>query len=146
MIRRAIVTWVLMVPIAILNGGLRESLVEPQVGERAANQISVVTGSLAFFTLIYVMLRRNAPAKTDRWLLGLGGAWVAATVVFEFVFGHLVMGKAWSYLLADYNVLEGRLWPVVLVVVGIAPLAVKRIANTRHDLGDPVGGHHAAAS
>ena len=146
MTRKAVVTWMLMIPIAILNGGLRNSLIKPRSGELAAHQISVVTGSLAFFTLVFLMLRHDAPAKTDRWLLGLGGVWVSATIAFEFVFGHFVMKNPWSRLLADYNIREGRLWTVVLLVIALAPLAVKRIVNARQDQGDAVSGHHAAAS
>lgn len=144
MIRKAIVTWLLMIPIAILNGGLRETLVKPHVGDLAAHQISVVTGSLGFFALVYIMLRHEVPAKADRWLLGLGSVWVMATVIFEFIFGHFVMGHSWSRLLADYNILQGRLWTVVLAVVAVAPLAVKRIVTRRHGSARTVDQEHAA--
>lgn len=110
----------------------------------AAHQISVVTGSLGFFALVYIMLRHEVPAKADRWLLGLGSVWVLATVIFEFVFGHFVMGHSWSRLLADYNILQGRLWTVVLAVVAVAPLAVKRIVTRRHGSARTVDQEHAA--
>lgn len=134
MIRKAAMTWIVMIPVAILNGIVRQALFEPQVGELPAHQLSVVTGSAAFFALICAMLHREAPQQSDRWLRGLGAVWVAATGAFEFVFGHVVMGNPWSRLLADYNVLAGRLWLVVLAVIAISPLAVKRLAMARdHD-------------
>lgn len=133
MIRRATLTWLLMIPVAILNGGFREAVLVPAVGDLRGHQLSVLTGSVAFFALVYTMLHRDVPRYTDRWLLGLGGVWVVATIVFEFIFGHWVMGHTWSYLLADYNVFAGRLWPVVLAAVAIAPLAVKRIVTHRRD-------------
>lgn len=114
----------------------------PAVGTLAGHQLSVVTGSVAFLALTWAMLRHDAPRQSDRWLLGLGTVWVAATILFEFGFGHWVMGHSWSYLLADYNVLAGRLWTVVLATVLIAPLAVKRIATRQHGLGQ--GGRHLA--
>jgi hypothetical protein len=134
MIRKAIVAWVSMIPVAILNGGLRQALFVPAVGELRAHQLSVLTGSAAFFAVIYASMHRDATRQTDRWLVGLGAIWVAATIAFEFGFGHWVMGSSWSRLLADYNVFAGRFWVVVLAVIGLAPLAVKRIATHRLDL------------
>jgi hypothetical protein len=133
MVRKAVVTWVLMIPIAILNGGFRQAVLVPAVGDLRGHQLSVLTGSAAFLALVYAMLHRDAPRYTDRWLLGLGGIWVAATILFEFVFGHWVMGHAWTHLLADYNIFAGRLWTVVLASVGIAPLLVKRLATCRRE-------------
>lgn len=127
MIRKAAIAWVLMIPVAILNGGLRNALFEPWAGELRAHQLSVLTGSLAFLGVAYALLRKDVEDKPDRTLLGLGVAWVVATIAFEFVFGHWVMGNTWSKLLADYNVAEGRLWPIVLLVLGTSPLLVKRL-------------------
>lgn len=143
MVRKAILAWLLMIPVAILNGGLRQALFVPAVGELRGHQLSVLTGSAAFFAVIYALLHREAPKYPDRWLLALGAVWVAATVLFEFGFGHWVMGNAWSRLLADYNLFAGRLWTVVLAVIGVAPLAVKRVAIHRHDLRR-TGGRHLA--
>jgi hypothetical protein len=143
MVRKAILAWLLMIPVAILNGGLRQSVFVPAVGELRAHQLSVLTGSTAFFAVIYAMIHREAPGKSDRWLLRLGGVWVTATVVFEFGFGHWVMGNSWNRLLADYNIFAGRLWTVVLAVIGVAPLAAKRLA-TRRQHAEPRVGHRLA--
>lgn len=37
--------------------------------------------------------------------------------VFETVLGHYVLGDPWSQVLRDYNVLEGRIWPLVLLMI-----------------------------
>ena len=146
MIRRAMLAWLLMIPVAILNGLLRQTLFVPAVGDLAGHQLSVLTGAAAFFGVIYALLHGDAPRYTDRWLLGLGAVWVVATIVFEFGFGHWVMGTSWSRLLADYNIFAGRLWVAVLAVIGLAPLAVKRIAIHRRNSqrrGDQWLAHHA---
>lgn len=39
--------------------------------------------------------------------IGIGLMWLAMTVVFEFGFGHFIVGNPWSRLLHDYNVLYG---------------------------------------
>jgi len=55
-------------------------------------------------------------------LLLIGALWLTLTVAFEFGFGHYVMGHSWRYLLADYNILKGRLWSLVLLVTFVSPL------------------------
>ena len=41
-------------------------------------------------------------------------------MAFEFLFGR-VAGASWESLLANYDLSEGRLWPLVLVSVLLAP-------------------------
>ena len=46
------------------------------------------------------------------------------TLTFEFVAGHYLFRTAWSTLLADHNLLAGRLWILVLIATTIAPACV----------------------
>jgi hypothetical protein len=48
-------------------------------------------------------------------------AWLCATVAFEFSFGRFVSGLSWQALLADYNLLRGRLWSLILISVCLGP-------------------------
>jgi uncharacterized membrane protein YhaH (DUF805 family) len=50
-----------------------------------------------------------------REALLVGGIWVVMTIPFEFMFGHYVMEHSWSRLFYDYNLLQGRVWVLVLV-------------------------------
>src|SRR5687767_8530339 len=56
-IRRSALTWLLMIPVAIANGTLREVVLNPLIRDFTARQISVVTGSAAFLVLVYLMMR-----------------------------------------------------------------------------------------
>jgi protein-S-isoprenylcysteine O-methyltransferase Ste14 len=58
-----------------------------------------------------------------------GGIWLLLTIVFEFVFGHYVMGHPWSRLFRDYNLLKGRLWVLVLVWTAISPYVFHKIQS-----------------
>lgn len=124
---RAVVTWVLMIPVAILNGLFRESVISPRVGELRAHQISVATGSAGFIALVYALWRGEVGRMEDRELLRMGAGWVVATILFEFGFGHYLRGFSWQQLLHDYNIRAGRLWVVVLLVVLFSPLIAKRM-------------------
>jgi hypothetical protein len=57
----------------------------------------------------------------------LGIAWLTITVLFELAFGHWVAGHPWSRLLADYNILAGRLWVFVLLTTALAPWLMGRM-------------------
>lgn len=56
---------------------------------------------------------------SQAWLVG--AIWLAATVAFEFGFGHYVVGHSWNKLLRDYNFMKGRLWLLVLIWILIMP-------------------------
>ncbi|MDP2365724.1 MAG: hypothetical protein Q8M94_18395, partial [Ignavibacteria bacterium] len=51
----------------------------------------------------------------------VGIVWLFLTILFEFGFGHYVMGNSWQKLLHDYNLAEGRVWSLFLVWLVIAP-------------------------
>ncbi len=53
--------------------------------------------------------------------------WLAQAIMFEFLFGHYVMGHSWEILFAEYNVFEGRFWSIVVFWTAAAPLIVHRI-------------------
>jgi hypothetical protein len=64
----------------------------------------------------------------DAWTIGV--LWVVLTLVFEFLGGHFLFGKPWQELLADYNILAGRIWVMVLIVTLMTPI----IAFTRRGM------------
>jgi hypothetical protein len=52
----------------------------------------------------------------------IGALWIALTVTFEFSFGHFVEGLSVDTMLADYNMLNGRLFILMLLSAFIAPV------------------------
>jgi hypothetical protein len=126
MIRRAALTWVAMIPVAILNGTFREVALKRVLDDQPARQISVATASLAFLVLVYLIMREYVVDETDQRLLRIGLTWLAATILFEFGFGHFIDGKSWGELAHDYNIFAGRLWPIFLGIEAAAPLLIKQ--------------------
>lgn len=112
--------WLPIPVIGILNGGLRVALYQNALGDTAAHQLSCLTGILlfAFYTLY---IARHWPFDSGRQALTVGLTWMALTIAFEFGMGLFVLGQPLAVLLADYNVLAGRCWPMVLLTIGIAP-------------------------
>ena len=125
-ILKAVLSWLPMVPIAILNGIIREKGYGKQVGELAAHQISTLSGAILFGIYIWG-LGRFWPLESEARALGVGLIWLVLTVTFEFGFGRLVAGKSWSRLLQDYNPRSGRVWSLLLLWVAVAPWLFRRL-------------------
>ncbi len=105
--------WILFFPFAIVNAGLREKIWAPRLGEHAGHVLSTVIFLVVLLLAVYAFLRYVDVSYTmmDLWLLGI--MWLVLTVLFEFGFGHYVMGNPWDTLLHDYNLLAGRVWALI---------------------------------
>ena len=123
---RYVLAWLPMVLIAVANGALREGWYAKRLGELQAHQVSTAIGVVLFAVYIRAVIRVWKPASM-RQALAVGLVWLALTVAFEFLFGHYVAGHPWSRLLHDYDLSAGRVWPVVLVWVTIAPAVFYRL-------------------
>jgi hypothetical protein len=121
MILRYILAWIPMIFIGILNGIVREVTYGKYLDELRAHQASTITGVLLFGFYIWALTRLWSFESPEQ-ALTIGFIWLGLTVVFEFTFGHYVVGHSWSRLLSDYNILAGRVWIVVLIWIAIAPL------------------------
>jgi hypothetical protein len=115
-----ILWWFAFPFIAILNGILREETYKNLFGDLPAHQISTATGIILFGIIFYFIFKKWKIETKDHALI-LGFIWLVLTILFEFVFGHYVMGNAWEKLLHDYNLADGRIWSLFLFWLLIAP-------------------------
>jgi len=118
---RAGLVWVIFLVAAICNGAVRETILRPAFGIRAAHVVSTVSLS----ALILAGTWLTAPfvryeSLSAAW--GVGVLWVSLTLAFEFLAGHFMFGKPWDVLVADYDLAQGRIWPLVLLVTLLAPV------------------------
>jgi hypothetical protein len=127
--RRWSAAWLGGAAIGVGNGVIREATYGKYLGEYAAHQVSVVT-AIAAFASYFFLLARRWPLADQREALRVVRIWLALTVLFEFSFGRLVAKKRWTDLLADYNLLRGRTWPMVLLWLWRGP-AIIRTWNAR---------------
>lgn len=117
---RYLVGWFVLLAVAMVNGALRELTYGKHVSELLAHQLSCLTGILLFALVIRQYVRIWPPVSArEAWHIGL--FWMALTVAFEFLFFHYVGGHSWAVLLANYDMSAGRLWPLILLWVAVAP-------------------------
>ena len=119
---KILLLWAAIIPMAIANGIFRDTVLVRMLGQKRARTFSGLTLSAVilawtFLTIPWISL----PAITN--YAGVGLLWLALTVAFEFLFGRLVARKSWPELLRAYRFKDGDIWPLVLAVVALAPLA-----------------------
>jgi hypothetical protein len=117
---KAVIGWLILFVVMFTNGAARVFFLQPRLGEDPARQMASLTGVVLVLLGSWLFVRA-APRATLRQLLWVGLGWLAATLAFEFLFGHFVSGQSWSALLADYNVLKGRLWSLIIPSVCLGP-------------------------
>ena len=119
--------WFALSVFMVLNGTLRVYTYEKLIGDLPGHIVSTVTGCALILILTSLFLRFVPAEYTQKDLLVLGVLWLLMTVVFEFLFGHYVAGHPWERLLADYNILKGRIWVLALITTLCAPLIAGRL-------------------
>ena len=126
---RIVVIWCGLLFLAILNGGFREAMLVPRAGRGLGNAVSTVILSALIVAAGWISIPWIGPRSLqDAWTIGV--VWVTLTLAFEFLAGHFVFGKPWAELLADYNLMAGRIWIMVLIVTLMTPI----VAFTRRSL------------
>lgn len=120
--------WLILAIVAVGNGILRQATYGRHLPDLAAHQVSTVTGILLIGGVVWT-LNRFWPigSAKEAWIIGV--CWLLMTVVFEFGFGHYIAGHSWSRLLADYNLLAGRVWSLFLAWITVVPYVTWRLTN-----------------
>lgn len=117
---KAFLAWLGFAVLAVACGAVRVKLAEPLLGEPAAHVLGTLLVCALFLFIIRRFVARTGPHPRGR-LAALGLFWTVLTIVFEFGFGRYVAGHSWQRLLADYNILAGRVWVLVLVTLYAGP-------------------------
>jgi len=127
---RGLLMWLLFAVVAIISGILREKYLTPRLGDLRGHQAGTLIVITLFFILTYCLLGNLLvkASTVQAWMLGI--IWLIMTICFEFLFGHYVVGHSWQHLLADYNILKGRLWGMVLLGITLFPRLVQFIKSS----------------
>lgn len=128
MIWRAIVVWVGVLALAVLNGAAREGWLIPQFGEASGRVLSTVVLCGLVLLVTWLTIGWIRPLTVGN-ALRVGTLWLVLTLAFEFLGGHYLFDQPWTMLLEDYDLSRGRIWVAVPVVVLLAPLWASRMRS-----------------
>jgi hypothetical protein len=118
-------TWFMLLAAAFAAATIREVFVVPRIGEHAARAIASIALALIVFCITLAVFRRlRLRCVSDG--LAVGVLWTLLTAAFEFSMG-LYRELSLAEMLADYNVFQGRLWPLVLISTLVSPIIAFKI-------------------
>ena len=123
---KAGIIWVIIALFAIMNGIFRENVLVSILGQLMAVSVSGIMLSIIVFIVTYVFFPLIEKHHTLAYFF-IGVQWVLMTLIFEFVFGHYVMGKPWSSIFQVFNIIEGNLFIIVLVVSLFSPILAEKL-------------------
>jgi hypothetical protein len=118
--------WFGIVVLGLINATVRQVVYARYVGELAAHQISTLTFAILVGLYAWALsgfLKLSSAGEA----IGVGLMWMVLTIVFEFALGRYVVGDPWGKLVHDYNLLEGRVWGLFILWVGLAPYVSYRV-------------------
>ncbi|MBP0001682.1 MAG: hypothetical protein J7641_22280 [Cyanobacteria bacterium SID2] len=120
----AILLWLALAVVAVTNGYIGNTWVLFQFGETWVEpyKVAVIVTAIFLASWFYIRQRRETPWAKAAMVASI--TWVFLTVLFEFVFGHYIMGNSWESLLEAYQIWNGHLWMLVLLAESIAPFVI----------------------
>jgi hypothetical protein len=125
MIKKSILIWLSIIPVAILNGGFRDVVLTPWLGEGCSQPISGIILCLLIFIVSLIFIPRIGKGEPKTyWKIGV--LWVGLTLVFETILG-LLLGMTFAELLKAYNITTGNLWLIIVIFTGIVPWLIAKI-------------------
>ena len=128
MYTKYLIAWFGIVVLGLVNATVRQAVYGRYVSELAGHQISTLTFAVLVGLYVWALgnfLKLSSPGEA----LGVCLTWMVLTIVFEFVLGRYVVGDPWSKLLHDYDLLDGRVWGLFILWVGIAPYVFYRLES-----------------
>jgi hypothetical protein len=128
LVMRAALAWLILFVVMFANGVVRVVVLQPRLGEERARQVATLAGVVLVLLFCWLFVR-TTPQASPRNLLWIGVGWLCGTLAFEFLFGHFVSGLSWNALLADYDILRGRLWALIVASVCLGPRVCGLVAG-----------------
>lgn len=120
---QAVLIWILIIPIAILNGVLRESVFN-KLGSIAL-PLSGIILSICIFVMAFLLIPTIKNCKKKDYLF-FGLIWFVLTNLFDLSM-YISEGGGFSDLLNSYNFMSGNLWILVVLTTFVSPIVVAKL-------------------
>ena len=125
MLLKSILVWLSIIPLAILNGGLRDTFITPLIGENFSRPISGFTLCCLIFIVSFIFVPRLG-SGSKKIYIQMGILWILLTIIFETVFG-LLQGNNFNEIINAYDLTTGDLWLIVVIFIGFVPYLTAKI-------------------
>ena len=125
---RGVVVWLIIILVEVLHSIVSILFLAPVLGDFRARQVAVFTGSLLILAVATLCIRWVRPADAGE-AVSIGIVWLVLTLAFEVGFGRYVAHATWSRIASDYNLLQGGLLPIGLLLLTAAPLIAAKVRH-----------------
>lgn len=122
---KSLLIWILIIPIAILNGGFRESILINMFGNVVAGVVSAIILSISIFIVAYLLIPKLGK-NTKYFYVYVGVIWFTLTNLFDISF-ILIDGRPVTDILQLFNISSGNLWILVISTTLFSPIIVAKI-------------------
>ena len=120
-----------MLAIAVANGAVRQLTFGKVMSEPHAHQLSTLIGSFCIGAFIWFVVR-TWPPSSGRQALLVGLVWVLLTIAFETFMGLVLQHRPIQDVIHEYDLSAGRVWPLFLGWLGVAPWLFFRILRRQN--------------
>ena len=121
---KSLPTWLMIIPLAVLNGALRDFALRSLLGWYALPASGVLLCGMILLLAWLRVPRFVRGGSRQRVLVGV--VWAVLAVIFECMLG-IALNRQSVDLAAAYDVSSGNLWLLVVVCVGCAPWLAARM-------------------
>lgn len=120
---------VIYVALALAVGIFRDAVLRPRLDELRAHQIAFVLVALVVLglSILFIRAHRLTPGRA----IAVGSLWLVLGLSFQVAVFHVALGRSWRELLADYDLMRGRLWALVPLTQLLAPWITARLGVPR---------------
>lgn len=123
----AFLIWVMIIPIAILNGGLREYVLV-KLGNLAL-PLSGIILSFCIFVVAYLLIPKIKNCTKKDYIF-FGVMWFILTNLFDLIV-YINAGVGFAGLVQSYNILTGNTWLLVVLTALFSPVIVMNIIRKK---------------
>ena len=123
----AILIWIMIIPIAILNGGFREYILV-KLGVLARPLSGIILSVCIFVVAYFLVPKIKNCVKRDYIIFGV--IWFILTNLFDLVV-YVKDGGGFVDLINAYNFMTGNTWILVVLTTLFAPAVVVKIRNDK---------------
>ena len=121
---KAILIWLSITPLAILNGALRDFITVPYLGYDIAMPLSGIILSVLIFIVSYLLIPKIGKQKAATFIV-IGAIWFVLTNLFDLLF-VVIENRPVSDFFAMFDITTGNLWCLVIIVCFTAPILVAK--------------------
>lgn len=125
---KAIGIWFLIIPVAILSGALRESVLN-KLGNISL-PLSGIILSICIFLVAYLLIPKIKNCKRKDYII-FGIIWFILTNLFDLAM-YISEGENFLALINSYNFMSGNLWILVCITSLISPIVVYKLKGGKN--------------